>query len=158
MSNTLYTLERHMNDTPSTGAWRRFLTACGSAGSQDQRNQVRFALLCLGWALSFVAALWLLRGDRNLPAALLALTIAIPAAVGIAAIAAYLSFLRNTDELLRKIQLEALAIGFGVYALLSMTYPLLEAAGLLVLEVGDLFAAVLFVWGGAQLYGARRYR
>lgn len=147
-----------MNDAPTTGAWRRFLTVCGSAGSQDQRRQVRFALLCLGWALSFVAAVWLLRGDRDLPTALMALAIAFPTAVGVAAVTAYLNFLRNTDEMLRKIQLEALAIAFGVYALLSMTYPLLEAAGLLVLEVGDLFAAVLFVWGGAQLYGARRYR
>ncbi len=147
-----------MNDAPSGTAWQRLLTACGSAGPGDVRNQLRFALLCLAWGLTFIASVWLLRRTPDLSAPFVALAIALPGAMGIVVIRAYLKFLRNTDELLRKIQLEALALAFGVYALLSMTYPLLEAAGLLVLEVGDLFAAVMIVWALAQIYGTWRYR
>src|ERR1044072_5487938 len=49
--------------------------------------------------------------------ALAALT-AVPGLVGIRA---YIRFLREADELLRKIQLEALAIAFGVGVLFMMT-------------------------------------
>mgnify|MGYP001950570376 CR=1 FL=1 len=68
-------------------------------------------------------------------------------ALGVATVFVYVKFLHEAEELQRKIQLEALALGFGVGLVGTLCLPFL---------VHDwwLMASVLFLWGGvvAGLY------
>ena len=72
-------------------------------------------------------------------------------------IRAYIHFLRNADELLRKIHLEALALAFGIGAVAMMGYRLCERLGAPKMDVNDPLLVMLLVWLGAQIAGVRRY-
>ncbi len=62
------------------------------------------------------------------------------------------------DELLRKIQLEGLALGFGAGVIFAMSYQLLERAGAPQLQVSDTVVVMMVGWAVGQLLGLRRYR
>jgi uncharacterized membrane protein len=70
---------------------------------------------------------------------------------------AYIHFLRNADELLRKVHLDALALAFGAGAVAMMGYRLCERLGAPKLDINDPFLVMLLVWVGGQYLGARRY-
>jgi hypothetical protein len=70
---------------------------------------------------------------------------------------AYVAFLRQADELLRKVHLDALALAFGVGAVVMMGYRLCERLGAPDLDINDPFLVMMLVWIGAQFIGARRY-
>ena len=138
-------------------SWWEMIKSC-SGTEADRRNQYRFLAWLLAWAVSFLAATWALRSDLGLegPAAW---TIAIgPDVLGICALLAYLHFLRMADELLRKIQLEGLALGFGAGVIFAMSYQLLERAGAPQLRVSDTVVVMMVGWAVGQLLGLRRYR
>jgi len=111
----------------------------------------------LGWMVLWATTL-LLIGKAGLsgPAAwaLAALTV-VPGVIGVHA---YIRFLREADELLRKIQLEALAIAFGVGVLFMMTWRLFERLGGYRLDLNDPVVIMFVVWAAAQWWNARRYR
>jgi hypothetical protein len=69
----------------------------------------------------------------------------------------YLHFLRNADELLRKVHVEALALAFGAGAVAMMGYRLCERLGAPKLDINDPFLVMLLVWAIGQYLGARRY-
>ena len=129
----------------------------GSMTPTDIRNLGRFNLWMLSWAVVWVATLFALRaGWGATPLARYAL-VAVPVAFALAAILAYLRFLRHADELLRKIHLEGIAWGFGIAFLISTAGPLLENAGAPPLDSAILWAAMDFGWAIGQLVGRRRY-
>ena len=134
-------------------------TFCGDLTAQDHRNLMRYNLWCLAWALLWVAASMAVKRWgaplQGLPGWLLAAVTVVP---GIVAIRAYFVFLREADELLRKIQLEALALAFGTGALFMMTWRLIERVGGPKLDVSDPVLVMFVVWALAQWLGARRYR
>jgi hypothetical protein len=70
---------------------------------------------------------------------------------------AYMHFLRNADELLRKVHVEALALAFGAGAVAMMGYRLCERLGAPQLDINDPFLVMLLFWAGGQYLGARRY-
>ena len=67
-------------------------------------------------------------------------------------------FLRNADELLRKIQLQGLAMGFGAGVVFVTGYQLLEAAGAAQMQTDHLIMVMMFSWVAGQLYGMWHYR
>jgi hypothetical protein len=67
-------------------------------------------------------------------------------------------FLREADELVRKIELEGLAIGFGVGVLFLLGYQLLEQVGLPEISAHKTAAVMLFAWLFGQVIARRRYR
>lgn len=139
---------------PNAEAWVR--AGCdGPPG--DVRNQRRFALLCLAWAVAFVAAAVLLEGAAPTGAAAWVVALA-PSILGFLAVRSYVRFVRDADELVRRIQLESLAWGFGAGALFMMGYRLLERAGAPRMDVSDPLLVMCVVWTTAQLAIARRYR
>jgi hypothetical protein len=69
----------------------------------------------------------------------------------------YVVFLRNADELLRKIQVEALAFSFAAGAVFMMGWRLCERLGAHRLDVDDPFLVMVIVWGLGQYAGFRRY-
>ena len=74
------------------------------------------------------------------------------------ALVAYLRFLGRMDELGRRIQLEALAIGFGAAGMLTFAYGFLENAGFPQLSYLWVFPLMIALWGVGGAVTARRYR
>ena len=123
---------------------------------RDLRNFAQFAWWLTAGMVVFAAATILI--DVKLipdPAgwALTVLTIVLM----VLTVRAYIHFLRNADELLRKVHLEALALAFGAGAVAMMGYRLCERLGAPKLDINDPFLVMLLVWVGGQYLGARRY-
>lgn len=133
-----------------------------SGTEADRRRQRRFTLLTLLWALSFLAATWLFNSDVDLaPAA--GWTIAIvPIALAGVALRSYLHFLRNADELIRRIQLEALGIAVAAALVWAIGYPLLEMAGAPELDRAWVWSTHIVILSVAfaigQIAGIKRYK
>ena len=86
---------------------------------------------------------------------LVALTPLLPAGF---ALVAYLRFLSRMDELGRRIQLEALAFGFGAAGLLTFAYGFLENAGFPQLSYIWVFPLMIALWGIGGAVASYRYR
>ena len=129
-----------------------------SGTREDKRNGNRFAACCLAWAVTYVAAHWVLKADLDLATPLVWLLVAVPILTILAAVFSYLHFLRNADELLRKIQLQGLAMGFGAGVVFVTGYQLLEAAGAAQMQTDHLIMVMIFSWVAGQLYGMWHYR
>jgi hypothetical protein len=74
------------------------------------------------------------------------------------ALVAYLRFLRRMDELGRRIQLEALAVGFGAAGMLTLAYGFLENAGFPQLSYIWVFPTMIALWGIGGAIASYRYR
>jgi hypothetical protein len=86
---------------------------------------------------------------------LVALTPLVPATL---ALFAYLRFLPRMDELGRRIQLEALAFGFGAAGMLTFAYGFLENAGFPQLSYIWVFPLMIALWGIGGAVASYRYR
>ncbi len=137
-------------ESESTWSW------CGDLTARDRRNQWSYILWMLTWMLSFVAGMFLLEFDW-VSGAFGYVVALVPSLLGVGAVMAFLRFVRQADELQRKIQVEALGWGFGAGAIFMFGYQLLEGAGLPAIDIADP-AAVMFVsWALATVVLARRY-
>jgi hypothetical protein len=150
-----------MNRTPEAQAERRswwdMVLAC-SGSAADRRNQYYFLAWVLLWAVGFVAVAWAQRPDVGLEGGAVWAVAAAPLALSIPPLLAYLRFLRMTDELLRKIQLDGLALGFGAGLIVALGYPFLERAGAPELGSSGIAMTMLVSWAVGQLVGIARYR
>ncbi len=123
---------------------------------RDWRNQWHLIGWIFAWMLSFVGASALLRfgwvgGSAGYLVALL------PNLLGVATFWSFLRFLREADELQRKIRLEALGWGFGCGAVFMVGYQLLERAGFPPIDTADPLVVMSFAWAMATLVLTRRY-
>ncbi|HEV7240858.1 MAG TPA: hypothetical protein VGQ36_16590 [Thermoanaerobaculia bacterium] len=124
--------------------------------ARDGRNYRVFTWWMTAAMLTFAAATILIDGNFIPTAAGWALTTA-TAILMVAAMRSYIVFLRNADELLRKVHLEALAFAFGAGLVAMMCYRLCERLGAPKLDVNDGGLVLFIVWIGGQWIGARRY-
>ncbi|HEX7833240.1 MAG TPA: hypothetical protein VF787_26525 [Thermoanaerobaculia bacterium] len=123
---------------------------------RDSHNYRTFSVWMIGAMLSFVAATILIDGKWIPPAGGWALTI-LSIVLMLGAMRAYIHFLRNADELLRKIHLNALALAFGVGTVAMMGYRLCERLGAPKLDINDSSLVMILTWALAQWYGMRHY-
>jgi hypothetical protein len=79
------------------------------------------------------------------------------AVLGGAAVWTYLRLLRRMDELERKIQVEALALGFGAGAVGMTAYRLFERAGAPPVDVNDALLVMLLGYVAGVVTARRRY-
>ncbi len=124
---------------------------------RDARNQRRANFWLFAATLAYLGATAALRWRASLPAALPWLLAGLTALLAIVAVRSFLVFLRAADELLRKIQTEALALGFGTGAVFSILYPLLEKLGAPEIGENATALAMMLAWGAGSWLGARRY-
>lgn len=144
------------DESPRMTLWQTICAGSGTAA--DRRNQLWFVAWTFAWAATFVVASWVLKNHREAVGVggwALAL---LPNIFAIGAMLAYLKFLRNADELLRRIQLEGLAIGFGTGIIFAIGYQLLERAGAPALAVDDFMLVLCGGWVAGQLAATWRYR
>ena len=73
-------------------------------------------------------------------------------------IMAFVRHLRAMDELQRRIQLEALAIGFGGTAVLTFGYGFLQGVGFPLLNWTFVFPLMIGLWGIGVAIARRRYQ
>jgi hypothetical protein len=125
--------------------------------SLEERSTWRVWLFCLAlWIGSFAALSAGFELAAVPPALGWALALA-NAALGVAAVWSYFRLLRRADELERKIQVEALALGFGAGAVAMMADRLAERAGAAPLDVNDALLVMLLAYAVGVVLARRRY-
>jgi len=135
-----------------------FQQACSSLYTErDARNMRVFHYWFFGAMICFSASTILI-SEKFLEPGVLAwgltlLTIVLSAMM----VRAYMIFLRGADELLRKVQLEALSFSFGATVVFMMGYRLCERLGAPKLDVDDPMMVMILVLALGQWLGIRRY-
>jgi hypothetical protein len=128
----------------------------------DRRNQRRSAFWVMLWVISLIGTGLLFRSRRGLvPAgAIYWLVAALPLVVAVGAMWSWARYLREADELQRRIQLNALAFGFGVSLFSVGSYAVLVVAGAPTLEpdVNRYMIPGVSAYFVALLYGKWQYR
>ncbi len=127
------------------------------ATPKDRHNLRVFDAWALAWALAHVGGTFLLVKVGGLGTAATWTVAAFPVLLGLGALVAYVRFLKHADELLRRIQLEGLALGFGVGVLFMLSYQLAERAGAPHLGMSMPVLVMVVFWALGQWLGARRY-
>lgn len=125
---------------------------------RDRQNERRVRRWAAAAGLLYVAATAALRWPSQVPAALPSLLCVATAAVAVWAVVVQIASLRQADELRRRIESEALGLGFGVGVLAALLSPLLPALGLpepggAEIAVAMLLAAAVGSWLGVRRYG-----
>ena len=127
---------------------------------RDKINIRRNGWWCAAWAGSMFLMWYLIGQDRGLvPQGLLTWLIAVvPVVIGALVIRSYTRFVREADELQRTIQLNALAISFGVMIIAMTTYPALVRIGAPGIDHSEFAAFGIFLYLGLASFGVYRYR
>jgi hypothetical protein len=128
----------------------------------EARNAMRSARLVI-WILAWVGTMILV--DKAVlygwlsSIYMLRAGIVINAALGLGVILSFLRYLREMDEMQRKIQTESLALGMGVALVGSFSYSLLTTAGIVTdPEVSDITLLMCLTYMGSVIVGQYRYR
>lgn len=151
--NTSSTTSEPRNRTP-WWAW-----GCSAQlGPRDLANYRRMNYLFMAWGFLFVAGVLILARWAATLGPFAYVIAAVPTVVFLLGAASYVRFLRNADELTRKIHMEGMAVGFGAGLTVLLAYPILETAGAppMDLSLAVIPAVAGYVFG---VYRAqRRYR
>lgn len=127
------------------------------ASPADARNRRRANVWLFATMALYLGASATVRWRAGLPAFVPWAAITVLLGMAVATVRAYRRFLRGADELVRRIQTDALAVGFSVGAVVGLAYPLLETLGAPRLGAAAGFVAMMLAWGLASWLGARRY-
>lgn len=138
-------------------AMARFVAGCQGMTSRDRRNSRITNWWLVGWMVSFLATSLAFKGEHLSPGPLAWLAVGACTVLGLVVVHYYLRFIREADELLRKIQLEALAIGFGAAFIGNFTLSLVERVRGQAFDIGDLFMLMVFFYMVGIIAGTRRY-
>ena len=141
------------NSPPSGVGW----TCSDVMTARDAENLRRFNVVCLAWAMMFVAATLAIDGFGVTGLTGWAMAAA-TLLLGLTTMGLYLKFLRAADELLRKIHVEALGLGFGAAIVFMLFWRLCERLGAPKLDVVDPVLVMVAFWAFGQWMGLRRYR
>lgn len=124
---------------------------------RDRYNQRRIILWSFLWGTSFVAITQAIRREW-LPFGVALAGVVLTALLGIATILAYRRFLQEADELRRKIEVEALALAFGIGVVGGLTYWQLVVSGTApATGFAYVFVAMILAHPVGVLIGHRRY-
>jgi hypothetical protein len=116
----------------------------------------RILFSAVGFLVALFLSRWLIDLDLVRPYQLAAAVLpAIPGAFLAYAIG---SAIAGLDELQRRIQLEAIGIGFGASILAFMTYGLLVQAGFPQLSWMFVPVVMILLWGAGKLWTVWKYR
>lgn len=145
------------NDRSRTGILGRFFVSCRDMTERDRHNERRAGAWLLVWVLSSVVVRLLIQYDLLQSGVSIWLAIVVSTALGVLAVLAYVRFIREADELIRKIQTEALALGFAAGLVGNFTYNLIERATGHRFDPGDLLLLLVIGYLAGIWAGARRY-
>jgi hypothetical protein len=134
------------------------LAVCSGAYTPKDRHNLRiFNVWIISAGLSFASTTFLVKA-RYIDTGVFGWGLALlTLGLSILAFRSYLVFLRGADELLRRIQLEGLALGFGAGGVFMLSYRLFERLGAPKLDSVDPFAVMMIFWAIGQYIAMRRY-
>lgn len=133
------------------------LSGLCSDPQSDRRNQRRIRLWALAWAVSFIAVT-LGTTEKWWPFGVTLAGVIGNSLLGLATAMAYRRFLKETDELRRKIEVEALALAYGTGAVGGLSYWLLMVSGAVPgWGFACIFSAMMLTHSLGVLIGLRRY-
>lgn len=143
------------------GLLYRQADACDVAPAALGRRYTRELMLGMGaYVVVLMLSVWLLRHVDDV--ALRALLALLPVPPVAYAVRAMVRYIRDADELQRRIELEALSIATAFVALLYMSGGLLQSARVIDLSASAAMIWVLplvcFCYGVCKAFVARRYR
>jgi len=132
-------------------------SSCNDMTARDRTNLNRANGWMVLWLVFFAAATWLIKTGVVTVGPLGWLVAILPTAVGVVAILGFGRFLREADELQRKIQLQALALGFGAGLFAGFGYRLFEGLGAPEARISDASIVIVFFYLIGLWMGRRRY-
>ena len=137
-----------MNERGQGGSW--------SSTELDRRNRRSIVIWSLLWVGAFLVADAAI--DRGWIEGAGVVVASIGAAlVGLAWIVSYMRFLRHADELMRKIQLDAMALALGGCFVAGLTLILLGGAGLVQAGIVWVLVVTSAIYMLSVLIGIRRF-
>lgn len=145
-----------ISDKPEGG---RFAFGCSNELSANDRKAVRrINVVLFAWMICYLGVLLSLSWLREEVAWLAVVAATVPLVLLAIGIVAFARFLQTADELTRKIQLDAMAIGFGAGLFVMFVYDMLSRFEVLTSEVSDPILVMVLAYTGAILIAQRRYR
>ncbi|MGH9521793.1 MAG: hypothetical protein ACRD3E_04600 [Terriglobales bacterium] len=139
----------------------RLLTRCMGT-ERDRRNRAAHLRWTIIMSASWVTSAFVLKVGLGGGAALKWAIAAVPIALLVPTLLAYLRFVREADELVRKIEMEGVALGFSTGTVLGISYIALAGAGLPRLypsmPVAIMVAVMLLSYGVGRVRASKRYR
>jgi hypothetical protein len=128
-----------------------------SAPLRDRQNQRRVTIWSVIWGVSYIIVTIAIQKGWLSSAAAIAAVIG-TSLFGVATLLAYHRFLRETDELRRKIEVDALALAFGIGLVGGLTFFLLFENSLVSgRSFGLVFVAMILAHTSSVVIGRRRY-
>lgn len=140
------------------------LSWLGSGGwnERDRSNKVAHVRWSIVLAASLLASAFMLKAGVGGSAALKWAIAALPIPLLVPWLLAYLRFLREADELVRKIQMEGLAVGFWAGVVFGFGFIVLEAAGPprlhLPAPVAIMLAVMMLGYAVGRILAGKRYQ
>jgi len=127
------------------------------ASEQDRRSQNRIVSWSVLWVGVFVLADTVIeRGSIEGDVAVTVAAIAV-SVLGVGWIRSYVRFLRDADELARKVHLDAMAVGLGAGFVTGFGLLLLDQGGVVSAGPHLLLAAMVLAYAVAVVVGWRRF-
>ena len=124
-----------------------------------RRYLIEFAVSMIAYVLMVLMSSALLHGPLAHAPQLWRILTAMSPLIAIAfTLAAIVRYLRGVDELMLRMQMEALAVAGAVIAVTSVTYGLGETEGLPHLSAWWTYTVFMLAWGAALPFVRRRYR
>ena len=131
---------------------------CNDSTEAERRVSRQFLVANIVWAAALLACAWVAKFVQVESFVLQLAVAAIPILIGMVSFSLFIKMLRVMDELQRRIQLEALAIGFAVGVLYEIGFTLYTRLADLQNASSSLASVMLFTWMGAVLWGKWRYK
>ena len=131
--------------------------ASGWKSDRSRRSERLVTVWSLAWALAFLAADFAIERGSVGEGLATWTVIAVVVALGIGWVMSYARFLRNSDELMRKIQLDALAVGGGGGVVIGFTLILLDSADVMDARADYLVVGMVVAYIAAVVRGMVRF-
>ena len=125
--------------------------------AKDRRNWWRFGRLCSAFGLTWALVTYLISAGILAVGAQALVAVSVAALLGLGTMAAYYKYLRETDELQRRIQLEGLALGFGAGIFWSVIGSMVARAGTTVPDHVSVLSIMMCVYAIGITVASHRY-
>ncbi len=144
-----------MEETMLRRVWRFY--SGGGLTERDRRSSRKVNLWALVWMSCWVGVGLLISRELVPPGAASYAAVLVTTALGVGTLLAYVKFLREAEELERKIQLDALALGFGVGLVAIVLWSMLAELGAVEGDPAHLLFFMMFPYCLGLWLGFRRY-
>lgn len=134
-----------------------FWTVCFGSSPRERQTAGWFSVASLVWAASWVAAAYIFKNRLVAAPASLAVA-AVPGVFAVTMVLVFMRYLRELDELQRRIQLGALAFSLGATWVAIATYPLFETAGALKADSAPYIFLMVLAYMVGNIVAWVRYR